>query len=437
MVTGKTLIELGYTPSEWFGTALRLLKYVSEHDLDEIRSICDELVKSNVDNKLYSFKSNIDYKLFIDANSAVEKQNLDLVIRDMNEIMKTPTVIDGAIMPDGCPVGQGNIPVGAVCVTENTIHPLMHSSDVCCSVATTILPPETNMKTLMDDCFNFTHFGKGGRRDAIELNSDLEVKIKSNYFTRDFIELSKSNLGTQGDGNHFLFIGRSEKTNNVHLVTHHGSRGFGAKVYKKGINEARRFTEKICKDTKNYWLDYNTDLGKEYWEALQIVKEWTLLNHKVIHSVAKKYSPIDFYWNPHNFVFKDGNKFYHAKGSTPMLDKFNTTKDERNTKLIPLNMAEPILIVESIDDNVFGFAPHGAGRNMSRTEFNKQYSKDELTKSVSHLDVRFYSGIPDTSEFPQAYKSANEVTKQIEKFKLAKIVDKILPYGSIMAGGLT
>ena len=53
----------------------------------------------------------------------------------MQTLMKTPTIVDGAIMPDACPAGpNGTIPVGGVAVAKNAIHPGMHSADICCSV---------------------------------------------------------------------------------------------------------------------------------------------------------------------------------------------------------------------------------------------------------------------------------------------------------------
>jgi hypothetical protein len=50
------------------------------------------------------------------------------------------------------------------------------------------------------------------------------------------------------------------------------------------------------------------------------------------------------YWNEHNFVFRDGDLFFHAKGATPLDDKF--MPDITGPRLIPLNMAEPVLIVQ-------------------------------------------------------------------------------------------
>jgi tRNA-splicing ligase RtcB len=85
-----------------------------------------------------------------------------------------------------------------------------------------------------------------------------------------------------------------------------------------------------------------------------------------------------------------------------------------------------------------GFAPHGAGRNLSRTKH--KYSKTGQTKEelfaeeTQGIDARFYFNQIDISELPSAYKDANDVKQQITDFKLANIIDEIQPYGCIMAG---
>ena len=45
-----------------------------------------------------------------------------------------------------------------------------------------------------------------------------------------------------------------------------------------------------------------------------------------------------------------------------------------------------------------------------------------------------YSGEPDYSEFPDAYKNSVQVMLDIGKLNLAIVMDKIKPYGCIMAG---
>jgi len=124
----------------------------------------------------------------------------------------------------------------------------------------------------------------GGRDDLFTLNDELSKKIKGNQFLKNEKSriLSQTHLGTQGDGNHFLYVGQMESTGDTVMVTHHGSRGFGAHLYKNGMKAAESFRKEISPKTPkgNAWIPYSTDKGKEYWEALQIVREWTKLNHE-------------------------------------------------------------------------------------------------------------------------------------------------------------
>jgi tRNA-splicing ligase RtcB len=143
------------------------------------------------------------------------------------------------------------------------------------------------------------------------------------------------------------------------------------------------------------------------------------------------------YWNEHNFVFKEGDLFYHAKGATPLDPKF--MPDITGPRLIPLNMSEPVLIVEGgTTEGNLGFAPHGAGRNMSRTQHRKskigQTNEEVFAEETEGLDVRFYSNEIDVTELPSAYKSAETVRNQMDEFGLGTVIDEVMPYGCIMAG---
>jgi RNA-splicing ligase RtcB len=294
---------------------------------------------------------------------------------------------------------------------------------------------------VMDRAYKKTHFGPGGRNEY-ELPYPLEQAIKRNpFFDEKSLELAEDHLGTQGDGNHFLFVGKSKETGHTMIVTHHGSRGVGARLHKFGMRCAESFRKEISPKTlkKNAWIPYDTQEGKDYWEALQIVRDWTEINHWIIHhEVSWNIATQVSFWNEHNFVFKDEKDvFYHAKGATPLDDKF--VPDSHNgLRLIPLNMAQPVLVVRGQpNENNIGFAPHGAGRNMSRREHKdgKKGTKEEILKDeVGDLDVRFYCGEIDISELPSAYKDADSVQRQMEEFGLGEVVDRIEPYGCIMAG---
>jgi tRNA-splicing ligase RtcB len=107
--------------------------------------------------------------------------------------------------------------------------------------------------------------------------------------------------------------------------------------------------------------------------------------------------------------------------------------------LVPLNMSEPVLIIKGqTTQNNLGFAPHGAGRNLSRTQHKKknaQFTDQQLFEQETQgLDIRFYSNKIDISELPSAYKNAETVKRQMQEFGLGEIVDEIIPYGCIMAG---
>ena len=442
-VTGQTLIDLGYASGKWFKEALEHInaeRLEGDAMINYLESVKEDPIPT------IPLQASIPFAKNIDAENEIEEINVQMVIDAMEELMKTPTVVAGALMPDACPTGgKGHIPVGGVAVTKNAIHPGMHSADICCSVMLTDFG-KMSPKLVLDAAHRATHFGPGGRsRDTqYRFPMDLLAEIESNELLNDerSISAARSHLGTQGDGNHFLFVGVSKKTGHTMMVTHHGSRGFGAKLYSKGMKIAEKFRRKLSPETlkHNAWIPYDTPEGKTYWEALQIVRKWTKANHECIHDATLDtlgIEKLDRYWNEHNFVFKEGDLFYHAKGATPLDPKF--MPDITGPRLIPLNMAEPVLIVEgATTKSNLGFAPHGAGRNISRTQHrNSKSGTDEaiFEEETKGLDVRFFSEKIDITELPSAYKSAKTVRSQMETYGLGTVIDEVQPYGSIMAGG--
>jgi hypothetical protein len=109
-------------------------------------------------------------------------------------------------------------------------------------------------------------------------------------------------------------------------------------------------------------------------------------------------------------------------------------------------MAAPILLVLGRDNaDYLSFAPHGAGRNLSRRAAVKAFLGDDpapdsrrlqrlTSEQTPGIAVRWWHGKPDLGETPMAYKPAAQVWEQIGKFGLADIVAEIQPLGCIMAG---
>lgn len=403
---GKDILALGIEAGPHMGAMIARANELG-------RCCIEDMVDLKPEPKL-SLSEPLDIRVASDAAP-------DAVVQSMLELSRTPVVKGVAVLPDACMAGpHGSITVGGVALSDG-LHPGFHSADICCSVmmSRSALSP----RELMDKIASVAHFGPGGRSEH-RMSDALRKRVRSNKLLAEHEEVGDWHMGTQGDGNHFSFVGVSASTGETRLVTHHGSRGFGARLYKKGMGIAERYRRKLSPQTmkQNAWIPRGTDDFDEYWDALMIVQEWTRENHDVVHQGC------DFIqWNVHNFVFEwsDG-LFAHAKGATP------ARSGEKG--LIPLNMAQPVLVVRGAgSDAAYSFCPHGAGRDISRTAHIKSGAFD-LVAETDGLDVRFSSGRPDPSELPSAYKNATVVRKEIRDFGLAVVEDEILPYGCIMAG---
>jgi RNA-splicing ligase RtcB len=465
-ISGKTLVSWGLEPGAWFQEALPIANAMRAEGKSD-RQIIDHLftlrVMPAVTEGVPLRTNSIPFARFIEPETEDEILNTASVIAHMDALLRTPTIVKGAVMPDACPSGSqmGTIPVGGVVATKDAIHPGFHSADICCSVAMSVFKRDDDVGKVMTAAMKATHFGPGARTNDKDIPSaftpilgQIVAKFDSNPFLRGLEDIAVEHFMTQGDGNHFLFVGELESTKQMAIVTHHGSRGLGAQLYKRGKRVAEKHTRIVAPriPLHNAWIDANSEDGKAYWDAMQIVRLWTKYNHFGIHQLIAHYlgnAIIDQVWNEHNFVFRRADGlYYHGKGATPSYDGF--AADDRGLTLIPLNMAQPILVTKHANnEDALGFAPHGAGRNLSRTAHMKrlaaEYGSDDrglsprdvstqMIKETAGLDVRFYTGFADPSEFPSAYKSADQVQAQITKHGLADVVDRIQPRGSIMAG---
>lgn len=447
--TSELLKSWGHVPSADFGKALAegQAAHAAGYDLTLIRKKLERLKPPPAPPTLPLHDAGaVAFHVNIDAADADEVANIEKVRETMTVVMRTPTVVGGAVMPDACPAGPlGTIPVGGVVAAKNAIHPGMHSADICCSVMLSNFG-DADPAAVLDAAQAITHFGAGGRKQGQRFT--VSQKMIEAFAANPFLDSQKmqrmivEHMGTQGDGNHFLFIGKSRATGDTCMITHHGSRGPGAVLYKLGMDVAQKYRKKLSPDTlkQNAWIPADTQEGKDYWEALQLIRKWTKANHTGLHQATVETTGAelkDRFWNEHNFVFKRGDIYYHGKGATPAWDEY--APDATGLTLIPLNMAEPVLVVRGKDkDHSLGFSPHGAGRNYSRSEHKRRMGtttpEEMLAAETDGLDIRFHAGKIDASELPSSYKNADAVVEQIKKYDLAEIEDYIDPYGCIMAG---
>lgn len=440
MITGRNLIDAGFPQGPEFGKALTALQGMNI-EIDDLPA----WVSENAPAPRLGLQTPPDLIINLGAETDLERDNLSKVTETMLEVMKTPIVTSGVVMPDACPAGPiGTIPVGGVIASKGGIHPGMHSADICCSMMVTEFKG-ADPKAVLDAIHAVTHFGPGGRPNGkrFTLSPRMYDAMRENPFlsSNKALQLATEHMGTQGDGNHFAFVG-TNGAGNVCLVTHHGSRGPGAFLYSSGVKLAEKMTRKVAERVlkQNAWIPAESREGEDYWAALQLIRKWTKANHSCLHAATADVAGVKVaqrLWNEHNFVFQEGDMFYHAKGATPVHDAF--LPDTDGVQIVPLNMAQPVLLIEGQkNDRNLGFAPHGAGRNMSRTKHRKlmgdKTDEQIFAEETAGIDARFWCGNIDVTELPSAYKDGPAVRRQMEEMNLANVVDEIQPYGAIMAG---
>jgi len=462
-IKARDLIAAGWNEGPRLGAALRRAREMEGSGLpraDALVQLEQEFPKQPVLIQLRAEPSSLAEA--IDAETPAETANVAAARARMRELLHVPVVRRGVIMPDACPAGHATatIPVGGAIEVENAILPGAHSADICCSMFATFFAASHPVNEMMDQLEKVTHFGAGGRpRGAQWTSSVLDEPVWDNPFLSGLRGRAQDFLGTQGDGNHFAYLGRVQFTEAQYaslesaghsklagairrqegefrvLVTHHGSRGIGADLYKRGTIAARKWATQNAKGIPEaaLWLPGDSAEGMAYWEALQYISRWTRENHALIHEKFLDrlgLRALAQVGNEHNFVWRRGDTFLHGKGATPA---WRDAAGRAQLGLIPLNMGREILLVLGSDNHEYlSFCPHGAGRNQSRTAMLAPYRDAEgnldpgrirqsLAETTAGLDIRWYNGEPDLSESPLGYKDASKVKAQITRFGLAHV----------------
>jgi len=263
-------------------------------------------------------------------------------------------------------------------------------------------------------------------------------------------------IGTLGGGNHFIEFGRSSETDEIWLVIHTGSRGFGAKIaeywqsvatdvvrprraetLRRRIAEIRTSTkgEEIAlqiKDAGNSlglakgvnddpamdWLDGKEAFG--YLFDMIFAQVYAEYNRHTIARIIMNIvgcGEVDKIETVHNFI--DFHDFITRKGA------IRSYAGER--MIIPFNMRDGILICEGKSNAEWNCsAPHGAGRLMSRGDAMKTLDMKKFEQQMNEAGIFSTSVCPSTlDESAEAYKPGEFIERAIEP--TAKIVDRLRP----------
>ena len=405
----ELLGKINLTPEDYFEDPVfgQLAKLLSEKTLPQKKKKKPVLNKAALEFKIYG-EENIDPQ-------AVEQ---------MQTAMKLPIAVKGALMPDAH-VGYG-LPIGGVLATYNAIIPYAVGMDIGCRMCLSVFPASPKKisgerdrikNILMNETrFGLTEFNDLEEHEILDRKEFAEIK-----FLNSLHKKFAKQLGTSGHGNHFVDVGifeLNEFSDKINLepgeyfavLSHSGSRNFGAEVCKHYTNIAKEKLELSGEAARLAWLDLDSEEGQEYWLAMQLAGEYSHTNHRIIHKrIAKALGekPLTIIENHHNFAWKeklpDGNELViHRKGATPA--------GINNVGIIPGTMASPAFIVAGKgNEDSLQSAAHGAGRLMSRNAAKKTFTQSQLKKHLGEQKVELLGGGIDESPF--AYKDIHQVMK--------------------------
>lgn len=441
-ITGKDLLGIGFAEGKILGLALDLLKdnfegieeaellalfkkvkdypesFLDDEVLSELATAIIEDARPKSDGTIKLVENAEDYTVF--GADYIE----DGARNQMDIAMKLPVSVAGALMPDA---HQGyGLPIGGVLATRNAIIPYGVGVDIGCRMALSIFDiPEKHYfgKDAMykRELIAYTKFGAGQNFKGSE-KADHEVlesdAFKSTPLLKNLHGKAWAQLGTSGGGNHFVewgiidFAERDEVLNidkgrYVALLTHSGSRGFGATI----AGHYTKLAKDICKLPKEAlnlaYLDLNSAEGQEYWIAMNLAGDYASACHEVIHKRltkaigARVLAKVE---NHHNFAWKEMHNaeevIVHRKGATPA--------GKGVMGIIPGSMTAPgFLIRGKGETSAINSASHGAGRQMSRTKAIQNITRSEMKAILKDHNVTLIGAGLD--EAPMAYKDINKV----------------------------
>lgn len=369
-------------------------------------------------------------------------------LQQMRDSMLLPSAVRGALMPDAH-VGYG-LPIGGVLATEGTVVPYAVGVDIACRMKLTVLDVDPGHLTGRRERFEKTLL----RETAFGMGSTVPARSRLDHdvldagrwselpLLRRLREKATAQLGTSGSGNHFVEFGvltleradlGLEPGRYLALMSHSGSRGPGAMVaghFTKRARELREFD--LPREQLNLaWLDLDSDDGRAYWHAMELMGEFASASHWVIHERvrtalgARELASVE---NHHNFAWReqhDGRELVvHRKGATPA--------GEGVLGVIPGSMASPAFVVRGRGSEAsLRSASHGAGRVMSRTEAKRRFRWADVRPALAAADVTLLSAGID--ENPGVYKDIHAVMAR--QSDLVEVVARFDPRVVRMADG--
>lgn len=285
------------------------------------------------------------------------------------------------------------------------------------------------------------------------------------------IQRGLEQLGTLGSGNHYLEVQKVDKIfnpqvasvfgiereNQIIVMFHCGSRGFGHQV---GTDYLRIFEKAMNKhgikipDIQLACAPFTSPEGKRYFSAMKAGVNTAFANRQVIaHRVREGFNKVlgtkpealrtvyDVSHNTAKLEAFDGRQLVvHRKGATRAFGAHTELPKPYQ------DVGQPVIIGGSMEtgsyllvgtqkamQTTFGSTCHGSGRTMSRVKAKGMVRGETLQKEMQNRGIYVrsasWAGLAEEAGF--AYKDIHEVIRSVELAGISKPVASFVPLGNV------
>jgi len=363
-----------------------------------------------ITKKLYNWASILDEKTLAQAE---ETSGMPFIFPHL------------ALMPDAH-LGKGST-VGSVIPTRGAIIPAAVGVDIGCGmmaiktdIKVQFLAQFADLKLMREQIEKAIPLSAGKYNAVVEEDAERAVDILDElawnavFDPADYAPNWKHQIGSLGSGNHFIEITKDEE-DFVWLFLHSGSRGVGNKIATYHIEVAQNYMKKNFITLPNPDLAYlveGTPEFDKYIREMNWAQEFALYNRDVMMQRVKKifggfvgaFDILEEINCHHNFTQQENhwgdNLWITRKGA------ISAAKGQMG--LIPGSMGTASYVVEGLGNKLsFDTAPHGAGREYSRNEARKTFTKESLDAMMEGIEWSHSNAFID--EHPNAYKDIDVV----------------------------
>jgi tRNA-splicing ligase RtcB len=334
-----------------------------------------------------------------------------------------------AAMPD-VHLGIGAT-IGSVIATHKAIIPAAVGVDIGCGMVAARLSITANeldnksLQKVFNQISRDVPVGRAQHRDdraLVDVARPFEAGLKSLMdrhpeLLKAFGQHSKwiNQIGTLGGGNHFIEVCLDE-SNQVWVMLHSGSRGIGNVMASYFIALARKDMERWMIQLPDRDLAYFPEGAEhfaDYVKAVHWAQDYAMQNRRsmleLVSAALKRHLPPFEVTSEavnchHNYVAMEN----HYGENVWVTRKGAIRAREGDLGIVPGSMGARSFIVQGKGNpESFCSSAHGAGRRMSRTAAEKQFTVNDMVAQTQGVICRKDKDVID--EIPGAYKDIDQV----------------------------